>query len=83
MAQSSGFVAQSFVLWHRALFCGTELEFVTQSFGFAAFKKARKFYFLQSSQNIRERRAFASGNSCFISSRVQKLQNSAFAEFWG
>ena len=26
--------------------------------------------------------AFASGNSCFISSRVQKLQNSAQAEFW-
>ena len=26
--------------------------------------------------------AFASGNSCFTNSRVQKLQNSAFAEFW-
>ena len=26
--------------------------------------------------------AFASGNSCFNNSRVQKLQNSAFAEFW-
>ena len=40
--------------------CGTELEFVAQSFGFAAFKKAGKFYFLQSSQNIRER-----GNQLF------------------
>ena len=28
---------------------------MAQSFGFAAFKKAGKFYFLQSSQNIRER----------------------------
>ena len=56
--------------------------FVAQSFGLAAFKKAGKFYFCKSSQTSRERRAFASGNSCFISSRVQKLQNSAFAEFW-
>ena len=33
---------------------------MAQSFGFAAFKKAGKFYFLQSSQNIRER-----GNQLF------------------
>ena len=26
--------------------------------------------------------AFAAGNSCFTNSRVQKLKNSSFAEFW-
>ena len=35
------------------LFAGKK---VAQSLGFAAFKKTGKFYFLQSSQNIRERR---------------------------
>ena len=30
-------MAQSFVLWHRAGVCGTELEFVAQSFAFAVF----------------------------------------------
>ena len=43
------------LLW----FCGTELEFVAQSF------------------------AFASGNSCFTNSLVQKHKNSACAEFLG
>ena len=38
-----------------AEFLDSLLWFVAQSLGFAAFKKAGKFYFLQSSQNIRER----------------------------
>ena len=37
---------------------------------------------MQSSQTLRERGAFASGNSCFISSRVQKLKNSAKQMFY-
>ena len=49
---------------------------------FSALVKQGKLYFFKSSQTSRERRAFASGNSCLSNSPVQKLQNSAFAEFW-
>ena len=49
---------------------------------FAALVKQGKTYFLKSSQTSRERRAFASGNSCFISSPVQKLKNSAKQNSW-
>ena len=73
------FVAQSFGLWHRALV-------VAQSLGFAAFKKAGKFYFLQSSQTKGRGvlAAFATRfclRHCVFLCKGKKLQNSAFAEF--
>ena len=47
-----------------------------------AFGKAGETSLLKMRQKSRERGAFASGNSCFISSRVQKLQKAAlFALF--
>ena len=47
-----------------------------------ALVKQGKLYFLQSRQTSRERGAFASENSCFISSRVQKPKNSAKQNSW-
>ena len=65
--------ATRFCLRHCVFLCkGTKLQKATL---FALFGEAEFWDGLPVS-------AFASGNSCFISSRVQKLQNSAFAEFW-
>ena len=44
---------------------------------FFGFGKAGETSLLKKRENLRERRAFASGNSCFTNSRVQKLKNSA------
>ena len=44
---------------------------------FSSLVKQGKTYFFKSSQTLRERGAFASGNSCFRNSHEQKLQNSA------
>ena len=46
------------------------------------FGKARQTSLLKKRENLRERGAFASGNSCFISSPVQKLKNSAKQNSW-
>ena len=85
VAQSFGcgtelwFVTQSFA-------CGTELWYVAQSLGFAAFKKAGKFYFLQSSQTKGRDvlAAFATlvcQRNCVFLCKGTKLKNSACAEF--
>ena len=46
------------------------------------FWKAKETALLKKQAKIRERGAFASGNSCFISSPVQKLKNSAKQNSW-
>ena len=45
------------------------------------FWKAKETALLKKQAKIRERDAFASGNSCFTHCLVQKLKNSACAEF--
>ena len=54
---------------------------MAQRLGFAAFKKAGKFYFLQSSQNIRERRFLASKKPSLVQLPCAKTREFGEAEF--